>query len=976
MSLGGESSAVQHPAVKYAEQVGWSYLPRKDAEVLRGGESGLVLRDCLASQLGRLNPGRVTRARAEELVHRLTRVMPTVVGNRDAWEHLRGLKTIFIDEEKQERNVRFLDLENPDNNTFHVTEEWSYRSRPEAEAIRFDVVFLINGIPVLIIETKAATKKEGMAEALDQIRRYHEQGPEQLALSQLFGITHISRFLYGATWNTAKKNLYDWREEAAGSFEDLVKAFVDRRRMLRVLYDFIVFPTVEGELSKFVLRPHQMRAADKVVDRAKDAAKRRGLIWHTQGSGKTYTMITAGKLMASDPALENPTILILVDRTELEGQMAGHLESLGLQDAHVVATGRELEAVLRSGQRGIILSMIHKFDDLPANLCTRENVVVLIDEAHRTVGGLGHRAGSGPALGDYLFGALPNATFIGFTGTPIDQTAHGRGTFKIFGGDDRGGYLDRYSIRDSIPDGTTLPLNYGLAPNELLVNRETLETQFLKLAELEGVADVATLNQVLHRAVVLRNEMKSPDRVDGVARRVAEHFRENVEKSGYKAFLVAVDREACALYKDALDKYLPPDYSDVIISADNSDLSSLRRFHYDERREEDVRKAFRKPDGLPNILIVTDKLLTGFDAPILYCMYLDKPMRDHVLLQAVARVNRPYEDPSGRQKPAGLIIDFVGMLAKLEDALLFDSKDVSGLLVNLEEVMKRFAELIAQGKAAYLSISQGLSGDKEVEAIVEFFRDDGRREQFQSFISELENLYEIISPDAFLRPYLDDYESLMRVAAVMRTAFYPGLDVEKSFLRKTAELVRLNTTSRPVQLPSNVQTLTPEAIQEILGDPRVSDTVKVVDLTKIVHDMVARDKALQPVLILIGERAEEIAKAFHSGQMSTQEALAALKGEMAEIERAGMAQTASGLDAQAFAAFAFLTGRGMRDTAADQIAHTTGDALAACPQWRGAPQQERDLRLRLYAALVQAGEAAQAAAYVDGILGLLRMVQR
>jgi type I restriction enzyme R subunit len=679
---------------EYAVDVGWTYLDRGEAESLRGGEDGLVLRDCLASQLEKLNPGLVNRARAAELIRRFTRVLPTLPGNLEAWQFLRGVKTLFIEEQSQERNVSFLDMGNVENNTFHVTEEWSYRARPEDEAIRFDLVFLINGIPVLMVETKKATA-HGKGEALDQIRRYHEQGPEELALLQLFGATNIHFFCYGATWNTSGKNVYDWRDEAAGCFEDLVKAFVERRRLLRILYDFIVFPTVEGELSKFVLRPHQMRAADKVVQRAKDSEKRRGLIWHTQGSGKTYTMLTAGKLMQADPALENPTVLILVDRTELEGQMEGHLESLGLQGAHTVRSGRELEAVLRSDRRGIILSMIHKFDDLPANLCLRGNVIVPTAAPPPSLGGWAPGGGGAPALGDYLFAALPNATYVGFTGTPIDRTAQGQGTFKIFGGADAGGFLDKYSIRDSIPDGTTLPLNYGLASNELLVDRETLEREFFQVSELEGVADIEILNQVLQRAVVLKNEMKSPQRVDAIAQRIAEHFQGNVDKSGYKAFVVAVDREACALYKDALDKYMPPEYSDVIISGDNSDRLPLRRYHYDKRREAEIRKAFRRPDGLPKILIVTDKLLTGFDAPILYCMYLDKPMRDHVLLQAVARVNRPYEDEDGRRKPAGLIIDFVGILAKLEDALLFDSADVSGLLINLEEVMQRFATLIA-----------------------------------------------------------------------------------------------------------------------------------------------------------------------------------------------------------------------------------------------------------------------------------------
>jgi type I restriction enzyme, R subunit len=170
----------------------------------------------------------------------------------------------------------------------------------------------------VLIEAKSATKRDGMAEALVQVRRYHEQGPEALAVLQLFAITHLHKFLYGATWNANRKSLYNWRAEVAGNYEDLVKAFVAPERVLRVISDFIVFTDIDGQLNKFVLRPHQMRAADRVVERAKDPAKRRALVWHTQGSGKTYTMITAAKLLIDDTALEHPTVLVLIDRTELD----------------------------------------------------------------------------------------------------------------------------------------------------------------------------------------------------------------------------------------------------------------------------------------------------------------------------------------------------------------------------------------------------------------------------------------------------------------------------------------------------------------------------------------------------------------------------------------------------------------------------------------------------------------------------------
>jgi type I restriction enzyme R subunit len=306
-------------------------------------------------------------------------------------------------------------------------------------------------------------------------------------------------------------------------------------------------------------------------------------------------MIVAAQLLFRAPQADKPTILLMIDRNELEDQMLKNLAAVGLGNVAHANRIAELNKLLKQDYRGIIVTMIHKFRDMPANMNTRANIYVLIDEAHRTTGG---------DLGNFLMAGLPNATFIGFTGTPVDKTAYGKGTFKIFGCEDDKGYLHKYSIAESIDDGTTLPLYYNLAPNEMLVPHEIMEKEFFAIAETEGIADIEELNKILERAVNLKNFLKGRKRVNKVARHVADHYRENVEPLGYKAFLVAVDREACAFYKEALDTILPPEYSEVVYTGNNNDPPHMKKWHLDEKKEKQIRKNFGNFGDLPKILIV------------------------------------------------------------------------------------------------------------------------------------------------------------------------------------------------------------------------------------------------------------------------------------------------------------------------------------------------------------------------------------
>ena len=731
--------------------------------------------------------------------------------------------------------------------------------------------------------------------------------------------------------------------------------------MLRVLTDFILFTRKDGELSKVVLRPHQMRGVERCVGRARDRKKKRGLVWHTQGSGKTYTMIVTAKLLIAEPAFENPTVLLLVDRNELEAQLFGNLEAVGFGHVEVAQTRQHLQRLLKSGRRGLIVSMIHKFDGMPANVNTRPNVFVLVDEAHRTTGG---------DLGNYLLGALPNATLLGFTGTPIDKTAQGKGTFKVFGFEDEKGYLDKYSIRESIQDGTTVPLHYALAPNELRVDHETLEKEFLGLAGAEGVSDIEDLNRILEQAVTLRNMLKNRDRVEKVAACVAKHFRENVEPMGYKAFLVAVDREACCLCKEALDRHLPTQCSTVVISqAGKKDPEHLKRHYLSDDAERAVRRAFRKPDEQPRILIVTEKLLTGFDAPILYCMYLDKPMRDHVLLQAIARVNRPYEDDDGRRKPSGFVLDFVGIFEKLEKALAFDSQDVTGVIQGVEVLQTRFAELMETARETYLPIGQGRQGDKAVEAVLEHFRDQEKREEFYAFFKELQDAYEILSPDAFLRPFLADYDALLRLFHLLRANYDRGQPVDKEFLRKTAKLVQDHTRTGAIEDPTRFHALNAKALEAIAKQQR-SDTVKVFNLLKALANLVNAKAGGEPYLVSIGDRAQEIAEAFETRQMTAQQALDLLEKLIAQLKAAEKDRDATGLSPEAFAVFYVLKTDGVEDPL--KAAQAVEAAFQQYPHWQTSEHQEQDVRRSIYKALIDAGIEA----VVEVATKLMKLLRR
>lgn len=952
-----EAGTVQFPMVKHAAEIGWTPIGPDVAKQKRGGEAGMLLRDELEDKLARFNSW-MSKDAIRSVIETLDAIPATIEGNREMLSWLRGERQWYDENEKRHRRVTLVDFEHTDANAFHVSWEWTLKP-PARKGNRADVMFCINGVPVCIVEHKNPKDGDAIERAIKQLRRYEVETPELIGSPQLFNVTHLLDYWYGVTWNATRRFLARWKQTPDEAYRFAVQAFFERTDFLRTLQHWILFYVEDSETKKSVLRQHQRRAIDAVIERCADPTKDRGLVWHTQGSGKTFTLLTAARLILEQKErFKNATVILVVDRTELEGQMKGWVEKLlGEMQKQDITTWRantkaELQDLLKSDKRGLILSMIHKFEGVDKNSNTRDNIYVFIDEAHRSVA---------KDLGTYLMASVPNATIIGFTGTPIAKTEQGEGTFKIFGKDDERGYLDKYSIAESIDDETTLPIKHVMAPSEMTVPAERLDKEFFELAEAEGVTDIDELNKALDRAVGLRTFLTADDRVEKVAAFVAEHFKENVLPLGYKAFLVGVNREACAKYKKALDKLLPPEWSEPIYTenaADIVDRPLVHELQVSDEREADVRLLFKKADKDPKILIVTDKLLTGYDAPLLYCLYLDKPMRDHVLLQAVARVNRPYVDAEGVRKRVGLVVDFVGVLRELKKALKFDSSDVSGVIEDLDLLLKDFLEKIAKAEKDYLDAGEGGDADERLERVVygRFLEPEPRKAFFEAY-KDIESLWEILSPSPELRDHIATFKRLAQLYAAVRNAYADKVGFVADLAYKTKRLVEQSATQDGLGRLTKSVTFDVKTLEALRGE-KGSDEGKVFNLVRGLQKEIDEDANAAPVLQPLKDRAERILKDMENRKTTGLAAMDLLAALAAEKDAAAKAAKETGLSPKAFGVFwALKDDEALKKAGvtASNLAKEVEKLMARFPNARVNADEQRQLRAALYRPLLSLG---------------------
>jgi len=959
----GEAYTVQFPMMTHAAEIGWTPVAPIDAEAARHGRENMLFTAVLEDKLREFNPW-LTPDQARSIVETIEALPPTIEGNWEVLRWMRGEHKWYDEGEKRSRAVQLIDFDNPSSNELQVT--WEWKIEPAArKGNRADVIFLINGLPVTIVEHKNPKDGGALTRAITQLRRYEKETPELLAQTQLYNVTHLLDYWYGVTWNVTRRGIFKWKHTEDESYRSAVQAFFEPHEFLRTLRGWILFYIEDGETRKSVLREHQRKAVDKIVARCADPEKNRGLIWHTQGSGKTFTLLTAARQILEDKArFSNATAILVVDRNELEGQLKEWVERLlGEMQAEDIAVRRaeskdDLQDIFDSDFRGLVVSMIHKFEEIKAGSSNRENIYVFIDEAHRSVAA---------DLGTYLMAAVPKATIIGFTGTPVGDSKAGSGSFRIFGSQDEGGFLDKYSIVESIRDETTLPIKYMLAPSTMTMTNEEIEEQFFALAEEEDVTDVDELNKVLDRAVGLRAFLGAEDRVEKVAKFVAEHFRENVLPLGYKAFVVAVDRETCARYKRALDRHLPPEWSEVVYSknvndiVDRPDVAALQLSEDDEKK---VRKSFKKPDQEPKILIVTDKLLTGYDAPVLYVMYLDKPMRNHVLLQSLARVNRPYIDGDNVRKRVGLVVDFVGILRELKRALSFDSGDIDQALQDLDVLMVDLHQKIEAAAAGYLQVDGSLTPDAQLESLVYTrFLDPEARKVFYEDYKNVEMLWEILSPSPELRDHIKTYKDLSKLYAAVRANYSETGGFLADLEHKTKKLIEDSATQEGLGRFAKAVTFDVETLEQ-LREEEGPDEGKVYNLLRGLRKEMEEDPAGAVVLQSIKDRADRVLQNLEDRKINGIAAMVELEALAQEKAAAKKQAQESGLSEIGFAVYWVI--RQDKDVTAAAFDPMTAakeieGVLTKFPNWHENPDEKRRLRASLYKPLLGLGKDERAA---------------
>lgn len=760
------NNTVAEPQTGYGAQ--WQFVAPND---LQRSVNEVLLEQELKDALIRLNPEITAQpALADEVIYKLRAVLIAVnqVGlvkaNEEFFKWMTGEKTMPFGENNRHVPVRLIDFENATNNSYIVTNQFRVHHR---ETKIPDVVLFINGLPVVVGEAKTPIRPSiSWLDGAHEVHDIYENAVQQLFVPNILSFATEGKELFYGAIRCPLEFWAPWRIEGdddklakqlgLGEIGKEMSDLLSPKRLLDIMQNFSLFTTnKKKQRMKVIPRFQQYEGANKIVERVKEGKVKKGLIWHFQGSGKSLLMVFAAQKLRRSPELKSPTVIVLVDRTDLDTQISGTFNAADIPNVESTDSISDLQKLLERDTRKIIISMIHKFRDAKPNMNTRDNIIVLVDEAHRTQEG---------DLGRQMRAALPNAFLFGLTGTPVNKAD--KNTFWAFGSEeDEGGYMSRYTFQDSIRDEATLPLHFEPRLVDVHVDKETIDKAFEDFKDSAALSDeeADALNK---KSAKMAAFLKSPERVAKIVEDIATHFKEKVDPHGFKAMIVTPDRYACVQYKEELDKYFAPENSRVVISTSaNDDLEFKQKWAVDKSQQEKIVDEFNDAQSDLKFIIVTAKLLTGFDAPICQTMYLDKSLKDHTLLQAICRTNRLYPN-----KSFGRIVDYFGIFDDTAKALEFDEKSVAQIISNLSELREKLPQAMEDALSHFEGVNRNLDGFEGLEAAQNAIGTDEKKDAFAKDFKYLAKLWESLSPDRILDIYQVDYKWLSQVFESVRPA--------------------------------------------------------------------------------------------------------------------------------------------------------------------------------------------------------------
>jgi type I restriction enzyme R subunit len=667
------------------------------------------------------------------------------------------------------QTVRIIDFDNPDNNEFLCVNQFKVSGREQN--IIPDIVLFVNGLPLAVIECKSPYVTNPMEAGINQLLRYanrrnpqEQEGAERLFYyNQMMVSTHRDRARVG-TITSRMEHYLEWKDpyplkqsdvgENPNSQELLIAGLFTRKNFLDIVQNFTVFEPVDGRVIKKIPRYQQYRAVHKTIERIKTGNTRKeksGVIWHTQGSGKSLTMVFLTIKMRRDPELRNYKLVFLTDRTQLDGQLTSTFKNAQEETVYNARSVKDLKELLAKDSSDVITAMVQKFQesaddfDFPV-LNESDKIIILADEAHRTQYG---------TLGAAINTALPNAPKVAFTGTPLIKSQKTNNEF--------GSYIDTYTIEQAVQDGATVQILYEGREAEVRVTGDSLDSLFDEyFSDKTDEEKVAIRKKYGTQQAIL----EAPQRIRRVCIDILKHYKEKIMPNGFKAMIVTSSRNAAITYKEQLDA-LESIHSEVIISGDHNDPPKFHPFTDGEKQKKQIEN-FKKPLGTGDgqsdlsILIVKDMLLTGFDAPVAQVMYLDRRLTDHTLLQAIARVNR-----TNKNKFRGYIVDYFGLSDYLTEALdMFSTDDIAGALVDMKEEIPK----LTNAHTRVLKHFKDFDLDDVDECILSL-EEEVRRQDFQADFRKFSKQMDIILPDPGATPFLKDLKRIGKISIGAKNMF-------------------------------------------------------------------------------------------------------------------------------------------------------------------------------------------------------------